>query len=258
MPSQPVGVLPPGSVPSYRCAKEQDLLDATFVKKVDRLVFAQDEVGPMVVGGGADAYMASSDVVHLKGVGPKLAHVLKSRMFGIQTIQDLAKYPSDFGHRIARLPKRQVEVLSALRAGLNACKMPDRPLGRMISVLENDANMTASVTPGKEVIQHNAGRDGAAEVVIEGDPSNNGFVPSFLRIGLSGYAARGRGGHEIRFAPFSVSVSASESTRETADRMIAALQERGLSAEAMPLPEYHMGLPRHPIKISIWSDLVID
>ena len=132
------------------------------------------------------------------------------------------------------------------------------PLGRQVKVEENDPTMVAYVVPGKSVVKHNAGKDGAAELVISGDPSNNGTKGSYLAVELSGYVAKGRSGAELPFKPISVRVAANTSTKVTAERLVAELRKNGLDGEATGMPERAFGTPRHPMKIKVWTNLAID
>jgi hypothetical protein len=256
-------IMPPNvTLPSYECSKRAGVLDKKFQKEVDGLVFAHNRFDGQVIGGGADAYMANADVINLKGIGKARAHLLHSRMFGIQTIGDLASFTGDFDAPWRRLTKDEAETFRSLRAALQTCSLPtDGRVGRHVTVSENDPGMEAYVYPGKDLIQHNAGKEGAAYIDLYDHPTNNGFVASYLNVELSGYSASGRRpGSHIDFEPVSVAIGPGlpATTYETAEALKRALEEKNLSVEIERLPEFHMGLPRNPVRIKVWTDLVVD
>jgi hypothetical protein len=115
---------------SYIKMKNAGLLDKGFQNKVDNMVFiASGDVQPMVIGGpNQDSVAHGSDVVNLKGIGSKTAHILKSREFNIQTIGALAHTDANFDRAMINdLSKSQRAAVNALRTALQSCYIIDHP-----------------------------------------------------------------------------------------------------------------------------------
>lgn len=262
--SQPVGIPAPGHFPSFHCAVDQNIVDADAAKRIN--TWADRERRSGRIGQSVDGYFAGRSITALKGIsknkeGTALGNKLASRAFSIYTVGDLAKLSeADFDEKFRRgvepLTDHQIELLSALRTALVTCKRPggNEPakIGHRVTVTENDPTMDAAMVAGREVVEANKGQDGYAELRLKSNPSNNGFVPSFLSVQFGAFGERGRGGALIEHRGFKVSVLASGTMQDVLERLKSAVEEHGLAADIQAADRGGASL-RPGQSIRIWS-----
>lgn len=110
---------------SYDKLKAKDLLDPSFVRRVDAM--PKPKCGPVAPGGplpkcigwSVDGYVTSAPVVRLKGVSEQSAAELAKS--GLETIGDMLTTKSDFSS--PNFSRRVRDLLRRVKAGVQSARV---------------------------------------------------------------------------------------------------------------------------------------
>jgi hypothetical protein len=239
---------------SFESARDLGILDKGFVREVETKFPSNRFDGQLSMQ--ADYYLQNAGVEALNGIGKARGNLLNSRKYNIETVGDFARYDGAFDHPIVRpdLDQQTLSVFRALHTALQIATPFEPRVGREISINESDPRLQASVIEGKGTIGHNAGEEGAAYLILKGDPSNNGFAASFLNLTLGGYTAQGRRG-EISFDPINIQIGPGlpNNLRGVADAISSEIKAQGGLNATVEQPREGGG-----IRVKIWSTQAVD